>query len=206
MHPIEWLRIILKFCRVISYSVFRFEWVTSKFEFCFIALAVEIHCNLGKAQLQNLLSILQIHFGDNTYEILLCRTGEFGVYLVSDGSSRPYRCKIKAPGFAHLAALDKIGKNHMLADIVAIIGNIVIIIRLSPSLTYFLYFFLLRNSRRCIRRNRSLKGQSDLWLVLYPVWSWKRSIWLRMSCTFKSQINKRRIRRFSFNTLWLMSK
>jgi len=51
-------------------------------------------------------------------------TGEFGVYLVSDGSSRPYRCKIKAPGFAHLAALDKIGKGHMLADIVAIIGKI----------------------------------------------------------------------------------
>lgn len=49
--------------------------------------------------------------------------GEFGVYLVSDGSSRPYRCKIKAPGFAHLAALDKLGKNHMLADIVAIIGT-----------------------------------------------------------------------------------
>jgi len=43
--------------------------------------------------------------------------------LVSDGSSRPYRCKIKAPGFAHLAALDKVGRNHMLADIVAIIGT-----------------------------------------------------------------------------------
>ena len=49
-------------------------------------------------------------------------SGEFGIYLVSDGGSKPYRCKIKAPGFAHLAALDKIGKNHMLADIVAIIG------------------------------------------------------------------------------------
>nr|CAD7392429.1 unnamed protein product [Timema cristinae] len=47
--------------------------------------------------------------------------GEFGIYLVSDGSSKPYRCKIKAPGFAHLAAIDKLGKNHMLADIVAII-------------------------------------------------------------------------------------
>jgi NADH dehydrogenase (ubiquinone) Fe-S protein 2 len=49
--------------------------------------------------------------------------GEFGVYLVSDGSSRPYRCKIKAPGFAHLAALEKVGRNHILADIVAIIGS-----------------------------------------------------------------------------------
>jgi NADH-quinone oxidoreductase subunit D len=54
----------------------------------------------------------------------IVKTGEFGVYLVSDGSSKPYRCKIKAPGFAHLAAIDKIGKNHMLADIVAIIGKL----------------------------------------------------------------------------------
>merc|ERR1739846_73275 len=50
--------------------------------------------------------------------------GEFGVYLVSDGSNRPYRCKIKSPGFLHLALVDKIGKNHMLADIVAIIGTL----------------------------------------------------------------------------------
>ena len=49
--------------------------------------------------------------------------GEFGVYLVSDGSSRPYRCKIKAPGFAHLAGLDKVSRGHMLADAVAIIGK-----------------------------------------------------------------------------------
>ncbi|NXW76571.1 NDUS2 protein, partial [Hirundo rustica] len=48
--------------------------------------------------------------------------GEFGVYLVSDGSSRPYRCKIKAPGFAHLAGLDRMSQGHMLADVVAIIG------------------------------------------------------------------------------------
>lgn len=43
---------------------------------------------------------------------------------MSDGSSKPYRCKIKAPGFAHLAALDKIGRKHLLADIVAIIGTL----------------------------------------------------------------------------------
>jgi len=49
--------------------------------------------------------------------------GEFGVYLVSDGSNKPYRCKIKAPGFAHLQALDFMGKGHMLADIVTIIGT-----------------------------------------------------------------------------------
>jgi len=45
-------------------------------------------------------------------------------FSVSDGSTKPYRCKIKAPGFAHLALCDHIGKNHMLADIVAIIGTL----------------------------------------------------------------------------------
>ncbi|CAG9857415.1 unnamed protein product [Phyllotreta striolata] len=59
-----------------------------------------------------------------TYTAIEAPKGEFGVYLVSDGGSKPYRCKIKAPGFAHLAALDKIGKNHFLADIVAIIGTL----------------------------------------------------------------------------------
>lgn len=61
-----------------------------------------------------------------TYTAIEAPKGEFGVYLVSDGTSKPYRCKIKAPGFAHLAATDKIGKNHMLADIVAIIGRILL--------------------------------------------------------------------------------
>jgi NADH-quinone oxidoreductase subunit D len=56
------------------------------------------------------------------------------VYLVSDGSSRPYRCKIKAPGFAHLAALEKVGRNHMLADIVAVIGSFLIICRFRPEI------------------------------------------------------------------------
>ena len=48
--------------------------------------------------------------------------GEFGVYIVSDGSNRPYRCKIRAPGFYHLAAMDHLCKGHMLADSVAILG------------------------------------------------------------------------------------
>jgi NADH dehydrogenase (ubiquinone) Fe-S protein 2 len=59
-----------------------------------------------------------------TYTAVEAPKGEFGIYLVSDGSSKPYRCKIKAPGFAHLAAIDKLGRNHMLADIVAIIGTL----------------------------------------------------------------------------------
>merc|ERR1719346_154191 len=59
-----------------------------------------------------------------TYTAVEAPKGEFGVYLVSDGTSKPYRCKIKAPGFAHLALMDHIGTNHMLADIVAIIGTL----------------------------------------------------------------------------------
>lgn len=53
--------------------------------------------------------------------------GEFGVYIVSDGTNRPYRCRIRAPGFAHLQALDFIAKGHMLADIAAIIGSLDIV-------------------------------------------------------------------------------
>ena len=53
--------------------------------------------------------------------------GEFGVYLVSDGSNKPYRCKIRAPGFPHLAALDHMNRGHMLADVSAIIGSIDIV-------------------------------------------------------------------------------
>ena len=49
--------------------------------------------------------------------------GEFGVYLVSNNSNKPYRCKIKAPGFAHLQALNHMSKGHMLADVVTIIGT-----------------------------------------------------------------------------------
>jgi len=53
--------------------------------------------------------------------------GEFGVYLVSDGSNKPYRCKIRAPGFAHLQAMNFLTKGHMLADIPAILGSIDIV-------------------------------------------------------------------------------
>jgi len=59
-----------------------------------------------------------------TYTAIEAPKGEFGVYLVSDGSSKPYRCKIKAPGFAHLAGLQHIGPKHFLADVVAIIGTL----------------------------------------------------------------------------------
>ncbi len=49
--------------------------------------------------------------------------GEFGCYIVSDGANKPYRLKIRAPGFAHLSAMDEMAKGHMLADVVAIIGT-----------------------------------------------------------------------------------
>src|SRR6267378_3180375 len=49
--------------------------------------------------------------------------GEFGIYLVSDGANKPYRLKIRAPGFAHLSALDEMSRGHMIADAVAIIGT-----------------------------------------------------------------------------------
>ncbi|HEY9052520.1 MAG TPA: NADH-quinone oxidoreductase subunit D, partial [Gammaproteobacteria bacterium] len=49
--------------------------------------------------------------------------GEFGVYLISDGANKPYRMKIRAPGFAHLSALDEMTRGHMLADLVAVIGT-----------------------------------------------------------------------------------
>jgi NADH-quinone oxidoreductase subunit D len=53
--------------------------------------------------------------------------GEFGVYLVSDGSNRPYRCKISAPGYRHLQAMDWISRGHMVADVSAILGTLDIV-------------------------------------------------------------------------------
>jgi len=58
-----------------------------------------------------------------TYTAVEAPKGEFGVYLVSDGTNKPYRCKIRAPGFAHLQGIDFMSKGHMLADAVAIIGS-----------------------------------------------------------------------------------
>lgn len=58
-----------------------------------------------------------------TYTSVEAPKGEFGVYLVSNGTNKPYRCKIKAPGFAHLQALDMMSAGHMIADAVTIIGT-----------------------------------------------------------------------------------
>jgi len=58
-----------------------------------------------------------------TYTATEAPKGEFGVYLISNGTNRPYRCKIKAPGFSHLQSLNFMVKNHMIADVVTIIGT-----------------------------------------------------------------------------------
>jgi NADH-quinone oxidoreductase subunit D len=62
-----------------------------------------------------------------TYAAVEAPKGEFAVYLISDGTNKPYRCKIRAPGFAFLQAMDFLGKGHMLADAVAIIGSMDIV-------------------------------------------------------------------------------
>ncbi len=59
-----------------------------------------------------------------TYTAVEAPKGEFGVFLVSDGSNKPYRCKIKAPGYAHMQGIDFMGRGHMLADVSAIIGTL----------------------------------------------------------------------------------
>jgi len=60
---------------------------------------------------------------NETYTAIEAPKGEFGVYLISNNTEKPYRCKIKAPGFSHLQALNEMSKGHMIADVVTIIGT-----------------------------------------------------------------------------------
>jgi NADH-quinone oxidoreductase subunit D len=62
-----------------------------------------------------------------TYTVTEAPKGEFGVYMVADGTNKPYRCKIRAPGYAHLQAMEVLSKGHMLADAVSIIGSLDIV-------------------------------------------------------------------------------
>ena len=90
-----------------------------------------------RAEMKNSMEALIHHFklytegyhvpAGQTYMAVEAPKGEFGVYLVSDGTSRPYRCRIRAPGFAHLQALDFMSKGHQLADTVSIIGSLDIV-------------------------------------------------------------------------------
>ncbi|MFL2893331.1 MAG: NADH-quinone oxidoreductase subunit D [Candidatus Pelagibacter sp.] len=64
---------------------------------------------------------------DEIYTSVEAPKGEFGVYLITDGSNKPYKCKIKAPGFSHLQAMDYLIKGHMLADVPAVLGSMDIV-------------------------------------------------------------------------------
>ena len=64
---------------------------------------------------------------DEIYVPVEAPKGEFGVYLITDGSNKPYKCKIKAPGFSHLQAIDYLIKGHMLADVPAVLGSLDIV-------------------------------------------------------------------------------
>ena len=64
---------------------------------------------------------------DEIYTAVEAPKGEFGVYLISDGSSKPYKCKIRAPGFSHLQAMDYLIKGHMLADVPVVLGSMDIV-------------------------------------------------------------------------------
>ncbi|HCS22217.1 MAG TPA: NADH-quinone oxidoreductase subunit D [Alphaproteobacteria bacterium] len=91
----------------------------------------------SRADMKNSMEALIHHFklytegyhvpAGETYTAVEAPKGEFGVYLVSDGSNKPYRCHIRAPGFAHLSALDFMSKGHMLADAVSVIGSLDIV-------------------------------------------------------------------------------
>jgi NADH-quinone oxidoreductase subunit D len=90
-----------------------------------------------RAEMKNSMEALIHHFklytegyhvpAGETYAAVEAPKGEFGVYLVADGTSKPYRCHMRAPGFAHLQGIDFMSRGHMLADTVAIIGSMDIV-------------------------------------------------------------------------------
>jgi len=90
-----------------------------------------------KKELKNSMEALIHHFKlftegyrvdkDEIYTCVEAPKGEFGVYIISDGSNKPYKCKIKAPGFSHLQAMDYLIKGHMLADVPAVLGSMDIV-------------------------------------------------------------------------------
>jgi NADH-quinone oxidoreductase subunit D len=90
-----------------------------------------------RAEMKNSMEALIHHFklytegyhvpAGETYTAVEAPKGEFGVYLVSDGTNKPYRCKIRSPDFAFLQGADFMSRGHMLADVVAIIGSMDIV-------------------------------------------------------------------------------
>lgn len=93
--------------------------------------------NPNRIQIKNSMESLIHHFkyyseninvnSGETYTVIEAPKGEYGVYLIADGTNKPYRCKIKSPGFLHLQALNFLAKNHMIADVVTIIGTLDIV-------------------------------------------------------------------------------
>ncbi|MGB1026450.1 MAG: NADH-quinone oxidoreductase subunit D, partial [Rhodospirillaceae bacterium] len=91
----------------------------------------------SRAEMKNSMEALIHHFKlytegykvpqGETYAAVEAASGEFGVYLVSDGTNKPYRCKVRSPCYVHLQGLDLLSKGHMLADVVANIGSIDIV-------------------------------------------------------------------------------
>ena len=91
----------------------------------------------SRAQMKRSMEALIHHFklytegfhvpAGEVYAAVEAPKGEFGVYLVADGTDKPYRCKIRAPGFAHLQAMDFMCRKHMLADVSAILGSLDIV-------------------------------------------------------------------------------
>tara|TARA_B100000686_G_scaffold345499_1_gene430209 strand:+ start:315 stop:1490 length:1176 start_codon:yes stop_codon:yes gene_type:complete len=91
----------------------------------------------SKKEIKNSMEALIHHFKlftegyrvekDEIYTAVEAPKGEFGVYLISDGSNKPYKCKIRAPGFSHLQAMDYLIKGHMLADVPAVLGSLDIV-------------------------------------------------------------------------------
>ncbi|HET7268004.1 MAG TPA: NADH-quinone oxidoreductase subunit D [Oleiagrimonas sp.] len=86
-----------------------------------------------RAEMKNSMEALIHHFklftegycvpAGETYAAVEAPKGEFGVYMISDGANKPFRCKVRAPGFAHLSSMDAIASGHMLPDVVAMIGT-----------------------------------------------------------------------------------
>jgi NADH-quinone oxidoreductase subunit D len=80
-----------------------------------------------KSNMEELIHHFKLFTEGEAYAAVEHPKGEFGIYMISDGANKPYRLKIRAPGFPHLAALDEMGRGHMIADAVAIIGTMDIV-------------------------------------------------------------------------------
>ena len=86
--------------------------------------------------------------------------GEFGLYMVSDGTTKPYRCKIRAPGFAHLSCLEQMSKDNFLADMVAVIGEYCLLNLNHPSWIFVLSCTFFVQERWILCSEKSIVSQA----------------------------------------------